>query len=130
MSRLPVTASSLGRSPQLFRQSIYRVPKRAATQWAGGRPKEAHVVNRKDANDVQAEAAQSAMKQKKEGKEGSQAISEKDEGKFNKAKEDHPEAPTPVIGCVPDHHLSNRRGQNLLNCERRMNDERAEKGHK
>jgi hypothetical protein len=45
------------------------------------------------------------MKEKKEGKEGSQSISQKDEGKFNKkAKENHREAPTPVIGCVP--HLS------------------------
>lgn len=36
------------------------------------------------------------MKEKKEGKEGSQSISQKDEGKFNKkAKESHPEAPTP-----------------------------------
>lgn len=68
-------------------------------------------MNRKDANGVQAEAAQSARKQKKEGTDGSQGISEKDEGKFNeKAKEDHLEAPTPVIGCVPDHHLSNPGG--------------------
>lgn len=65
------------------------------------------MVNRTDANDIQAEASQSGMKQKKEGKEGSQAISQKDEGSFNKkAKDDHPEAPTPVIGCVPGSHLS------------------------
>lgn len=108
MLRLPGMRSSLGRSSQLFHPSVYRVPGRSATQWAGGAPKEAHVVNRTDANDVQAEAAQSGMKQKKEGKEGSQGISQKDEGKFNeKAKEDHPEAPTPVIGCVTDHRLSN-----------------------
>jgi hypothetical protein len=45
------------------------------------------------------------MKEKKEGKEGSQSINQKDEEKFNKkAKENHPEVPTPVIGCVP--HLS------------------------
>jgi hypothetical protein len=48
------------------------------------------------------------MKQKKEGKEGSQGISQKDEGNFNKkAKDDHPEAPTPVIGCVPSSNTSN-----------------------
>jgi hypothetical protein len=41
------------------------------------------------------------MKEKKEGKEGSQGLSQKDEGNFNKkAKEDHREAPTPVIGYV------------------------------
>lgn len=60
------------------------------------------MVNRTDANDVQAEASQSGMKQKKKGKEGSQGVSEKDEGNFNqKAKQDHPEAPTPVIGYMP-----------------------------
>lgn len=53
------------------------------------------MVNRTDANDVQAEAAQS-------GKEGSQAISQKDKGKFNKKtkKTITPKQPTPVIGCV------------------------------
>jgi len=45
------------------------------------------------------------VKEKEEGKEGSQGISQKGEGKFNKkAKENHPEVPTPVIECVP--HLS------------------------
>jgi hypothetical protein len=78
-------------------------------QWAGSRPKEDHVVSRRDAKDVQAEAAQSGMKQKKDGKEGSQGISQKDEGSFNKkAKEDHPEAPTPVIGCIPSYSPSNK----------------------
>jgi hypothetical protein len=45
------------------------------------------------------------VKERKEGKEGSQSISQKDERKLNKkAKENHPETPTRVIGCVP--HLS------------------------
>ena len=101
MPRLPTPTSSLRTSSQILRPSSYRVPARTATQWAGERPKEGHVVNRTDANDVQSEASQSGMKQKRDGKEGSQAISEKDEGNFNKkAKEDHPEAPTPIIGCV------------------------------
>ena len=56
-------------------------------------------MNRTDGNDVQSQASQSGMQQKEQGKEGSQGISGKDEGNFNKkAKEDHPEAPEPVIG--------------------------------
>jgi hypothetical protein len=74
MPRLPVTRSSLGKFSQILGPFSYSVPARAATQWAGGRPKEGHVVNRTEANDVQAEASQSGMKQKKEGKEGSQGI--------------------------------------------------------
>jgi hypothetical protein len=104
MLRLIVSSPYRTRSKVLHPSSYY-VPARTATQRAGERPKDDHVVNKIDANDVQAEGAQSAMKEKKEGKEGSQGISQKDEGKFNKkAKENHPEAPTPVIGCVP--HLS------------------------
>jgi len=67
------------------------------------------VVNRTDELDVQSEAAQSGMKEHERGGDGSQALSRKDEGDNNKrAKEDHPEAPTPVLG---------------------MNDERGPKGH-
>ena len=87
---------------KLLHPSSYRALARTVAQQAGERPKGDHVFNRTDANqDVQAETAQSAMKDKKEGKEESRSISQKDEGKFNKkAKESHPEAPTPVIGCV------------------------------
>ena len=101
MPRLPITASPFRTSSQILRPSSHRILARSATQWAGERPKEGHVVNRTDRKDVQAEASHSGMQQKKDGKEGSQGISQKDEGNFNKkAKEDHPEAPTPVIGCV------------------------------
>jgi len=56
------------------------------------------------------------MKEKKEGKGGSQSISQKDEGKFNKkAKENHPEAPTPVIGWVP------RLSKSTTTCRRSAN---------
>jgi hypothetical protein len=53
----------------------------------------------RDRHDVQGDAAQEGLKSRSEGKEGSQAISQKDEGDHNKrAKEQHPEAPGPVIG--------------------------------
>lgn len=101
MPRLLVTSSSLRTSSQRLRPSLYHAPGGRRTQWTGSRPKEDHVVSKTDAKDVQAEAAQSSMKEKKEGKEGSQGLSQKDEGNFNKkAKEDHREAPTPVIGYV------------------------------
>ena len=99
MPRLLLTASSFRTSPQILRLYSHPILVRSATQWAGERPKEGHVVNRTDRKDVQAEASHSGMQQKKDGKEGSQGISQKDEGNFNKkAKEDHPEAPEPVIG--------------------------------
>ncbi|KAJ9501618.1 hypothetical protein H2202_002580 [Exophiala xenobiotica] len=63
-----------------------------------GRSKEDHAVNRSP-HDPQSANAQSGMKDHEQLKEGSQAISRKDEGNNNKrAKEDHPEAPEPVIG--------------------------------
>ena len=73
-------------------------PARKATNYAGGRPKEEHVVNRTDANDIQAEASQQGMRSKQEGKEDSMAISQKSEGHGEQAKKDYPEAPEPVIG--------------------------------
>src|SRR3954454_1618128 len=101
MPRLTVTFPLHTRS-KLLRPFSYRAPAQTVAQRAGERPKGDHIVDRTDANNVQSEAAQSAMKEKKEGEEGSQSISQKDEGKFNKkAKENHREAPTPVIGCVP-----------------------------
>ncbi len=63
-----------------------------------GRPKEDHAVNRSP-HDPEAQSAQEGMKEHEQLKEGSQAISRKDERDNNKrAKEDHPEAPEPVIG--------------------------------
>ncbi|KAK7897104.1 hypothetical protein LTR67_004993 [Exophiala xenobiotica] len=63
-----------------------------------GRSKEDNPVSRSP-HDPQSANAQSGMKDHENLKEGSQAISRKDEGNNNKrAKEDHPEAPEPVIG--------------------------------
>ncbi|KAK6371812.1 hypothetical protein LTS17_008636 [Exophiala oligosperma] len=73
-----------------------------------GRPIEDHAVHRSP-HDPQAEGAKQGMKDHEELKEGSQAISRRDEDQSNKkAKQDHPEAPEPVIG---------------------MNEERGSKGH-
>lgn len=69
-----------------------------------GRPTDDHAVKR-DRNDVQGEASQEGLKKFQEGKDdktqtaSGQAISRKDERNSNqKAKEEHPEAPSPVIG--------------------------------
>jgi len=54
---------------------------------------------KRPAHDTQAQTAQQGMKDHEEMKEGSDAISRRDERDSNKkAKEDHPEAPEPVIG--------------------------------
>lgn len=64
-----------------------------------GRGSNDHAVNRTEQLDPQAKASQSGMEQRGKGQEGSQALSEKDEGGFNKkAEEEHPEAPAPVLG--------------------------------
>ncbi|KAI4200772.1 MAG: hypothetical protein LQ350_003680 [Teloschistes chrysophthalmus] len=78
--------------------------------WSGRQPSE-HVTNRTDELDVQSGASKSGARQRAEEDEhvGSSATSQKDPGNQNeKAKQDHPEAPGPVIG---------------------MNDERGGKGH-
>ncbi|KAL6247855.1 hypothetical protein RBB50_005203 [Rhinocladiella similis] len=73
-----------------------------------GRGKEDHAVHRSP-HDPQSKGAKEGMKDHEQLKEGSQAISRRDESQGNKkAKQDHPEAPEPVIG---------------------MNEERGSKGH-
>ena len=96
---MPRIALPLSRTLLSPRVIIPVQPIRTATNKAGNKGPEDVAVNRTDANDVQSQASQSGMQQKQQGKEGSQGISGKDEGNFNKkAKEDHPEAPEPVIG--------------------------------
>lgn len=69
-----------------------------ATSGWKGRHGDEHAVKR-DGLDVQSEQSHKAVKEHESLEEGSQAISRKDEGDNNKrAKEDHPEAPGPVIG--------------------------------
>ncbi|KAL8754863.1 MAG: hypothetical protein Q9184_004982 [Pyrenodesmia sp. 2 TL-2023] len=78
--------------------------------WSGRQPAE-HVTERKDELDVHSGASKSGARQRANEDEhvGSSATSQKDPGSQNeKAKQDHPEAPGPVIG---------------------MNDERGGKGH-
>lgn len=66
--------------------------------WKGRSPED-HVVHRQDELDVQSQAAQSGMKEHQSGQTGSQGLNRKDEGEFKKkAKQEHPEAPDPVIG--------------------------------
>lgn len=63
-----------------------------------GRHGDDHVLHR-DENDAQSKPSHQARRDKEQGNEGSSAIAQKDVKNANqKAKEDHPEAPGPVIG--------------------------------
>ncbi|KAI4251254.1 MAG: hypothetical protein LQ352_004965 [Teloschistes flavicans] len=112
---------SLARLPRLLPSHFLRTPIRTLTttparsanepDWSGRQPSE-HVTNRTDELDVQSSASKSGARQRAAEDEhvGSSATSQKDPSNQNeKAKQDHPEAPGPVIG---------------------MNDERGGKGHK
>lgn len=75
------------------------LPRFASASWKGRQPEE-HVTNRKDGLDIQSDASKSGEQERAgDGSVQSSAASEKDHGDQNKkAKEDHPEAPGPVIG--------------------------------
>jgi hypothetical protein len=64
-----------------------------------GRHSNDHAVNRAEQLDPQSQASHSGMEAHEKGEKGSQALSRRDEGQFQKkAKEQHPEAPGPVLG--------------------------------
>jgi len=105
---------------RLLARAFHRVPAATATatrtlssstpgkKWEGRQPEE-NIAREPDSNNVQIDASKEGKKERASG-EGSAATSEKDKGNQNeKAKEDHPEAPGPVLG---------------------MNDERGGKGHR
>ncbi|KAK5073024.1 hypothetical protein LTS08_004106 [Lithohypha guttulata] len=72
-------------------------PQNSTPSWEG-RHGDDHVLHRDDL-DAQSKPSHQARSEKAQGESGSGAISEKDEKNANqKAKEDHPEAPGPVIG--------------------------------
>lgn len=79
--------------------STLSLPRFASTSWEGRQPEE-HVTNREDGLDIQSSASKSGKQERAAGSSAqSSAASEKDHGDQNKkAKEDHPEAPGPVIG--------------------------------
>ena len=79
--------------------SALALPRSAFASWEGRQPEE-HVTNRKDELDVQSSASKSGVQERAAGgSRQSSATSQKDHGDQNKkAKEDHPEAPGPVIG--------------------------------
>lgn len=81
-----------------------------ATSGWKGRQGDEHTVKR-DGLDVQSEQSHKAMKKHESLEGGSQAISRQDEGDNNKrAKQDHPEAPDPVIG------MNDERGKVSVAC--------------
>lgn len=76
------------------------LPRFASGSWEGRQPEE-HVTNQKDELNIQSSASKAGRQERATGggSEQSSATSEKDHGDQNKkAKEDHPEAPGPVIG--------------------------------
>jgi hypothetical protein len=72
----------------------------ASMKWTGDQPGD-HVTNDPDgkAYNVRHDASKEGREERASGESESNAISEKDgKGENAKAKEDHPEAPGPVIG--------------------------------
>lgn len=70
-----------------------------------GRHGDDHVLHR-DKHDAQSAPSHEARQDKAQGKEGSSAISQKDErNSTKKAKEEHPEAPEPIIGMQSGNEL-------------------------
>ena len=66
--------------------------------WEGRQPHE-HVTNSENELDIQSSASKSGKRQRAEEFHPTSAATEKDTGNNNqRAKEDHPEAPGPVIG--------------------------------
>jgi len=64
-----------------------------------GRSGDEHAINKTDNLDVQSDAVKSGKEARARGDSQSQATGEHDDGNYNeKAKKDHPKAPTPVIG--------------------------------
>lgn len=76
------------------------------SDWEGRQPSE-HTTNRDDDANVEVSASKSGAAERAAGSEGnSSATAQEDKGNHNKkAKEDHPEAPKPVIG------MNDERGQ-------------------
>ncbi|KIV84004.1 hypothetical protein PV11_05984 [Exophiala sideris] len=113
MPRLALSPSCLARTSRLASRPLSTFsPLRAkapdSTPGWEGRHGEDHAVNRSP-HDPQSKNAKVGMKEKDQGESQSQAIDQGDHNNSNKkAKEDHPEAPGPVLG---------------------MNDERGGKGN-
>ncbi|KAI9759038.1 MAG: hypothetical protein M4579_002627 [Chaenotheca gracillima] len=102
VSRQMLRCSSRSTNVRTFSQCS---PVRA---WEGRKPEE-HVTNQEHDLNIQSSASRSGKTDRSKGNEQQQAAAQKDSGNNNeRAKKDHPEAPSPVIG---------------------MNDERGGKGH-
>ncbi|MCJ1430432.1 hypothetical protein MMC29_008350 [Sticta canariensis] len=116
-ARRPTVLSSAAITPANAHALALPLPRWFAFASWEGRPPEEHVTNRKDELDVQSSASKSGVRERAAGGGGSGqssvAASQKDDGDQNKkAKEDHPEAPGPVIGMndergrgIPDENI-------------------------
>lgn len=97
MQRLISVSRALARRTYTTSPAFLKGSQNSTPGWEG-RHGDDHVLNR-DNLDRQGEPSNQARADKAAGKEGSNAISQKDERNSNqKAKDDHPEAPGPVIG--------------------------------
>lgn len=99
-----ITYRRLPRTPAILNLNLTKArpwtaaPSRFSSTWEGRQASE-HVTNSKDELNVQSSAFSSGKKARASDLENSSATSEKDHGNQNeKAKKDHPEAPSPVIG--------------------------------
>ncbi|KAI4182763.1 MAG: hypothetical protein L6R41_005784 [Letrouitia leprolyta] len=112
--RLPLSLRTPKLHPHLRPLSISPSPHSTnSPSWSGRQPSE-HATNRKDELDVQSGASKSGARQRAQEDEhvGSGATSEQDPGSQNeKAKQDHPEAPGPVIGMNDERGGNGIRGR-------------------
>lgn len=81
--------------------------KQNSTPGWGGRPGDDHVLHR-DAQDAQSAPSHEARQNKEQGNADSNAVNQKDERSSNqRAKDENPEAPGPVIGMNSGEHNQN-----------------------
>lgn len=107
----PLPAKMLPNS-RLLARAFHRVPLSVASSnqvrtlsnsapraaWEGSKPEE-HVVRESDVHNIQQDASKDGKAERASGDNPDGSTIEKDVGSENKkAKEDHPEAPEPVIG--------------------------------
>lgn len=97
MQRIIPASRVLSRRAYTTTPALLKGDQNAKPGW-GGRHGDDHVLHR-DKMDPQGASSNQAREDKAAGKEGSTAVSEKDErNSAEKAKEEFPEAPGPIIG--------------------------------
>lgn len=94
IARLAATSKSIKIGPASVSSTLHRF----GSGWAGRQPEE-HVTETQDELNVHSKASKSGKQERTSSTEQSSATNEKDYGNQNKkTKEEHPEAPGPVLG--------------------------------